>query len=121
MLAAIVVGRRFFAQSGIVGQGEWIDDVGIRTAAAASAERPDRSPPGRIGGDLGLQLVVVEAGETHLRVEIVSEAFEGQSGVARQRLVYAALKDEFAAGLHALALTTLTPAEDDKLTMSSRA
>jgi BolA family transcriptional regulator, general stress-responsive regulator len=34
--------------------------------------------------------------------------------VARQRLVYAALKDEFAAGLHALALTTLTPAEDNK-------
>jgi BolA protein len=32
--------------------------------------------------------------------------------VARQRLVYAALKDEFAAGLHALALTTLTPGED---------
>jgi len=32
--------------------------------------------------------------------------------VARQRLVYETLKDEFAAGLHALALTTLTPAED---------
>ena len=52
--------------------------------------------------------------ETHFRVEIVSAAFEGQSRVARQRLVYAALKDEFAAGLHALALTTLTPAEDGK-------
>lgn len=53
-----------------------------------------------------------EGGETHFRVEIVSPAFEGQSRVARQRLVYAALKDEFAAGLHALALTTLTPSED---------
>ncbi|MBS0523631.1 MAG: BolA family transcriptional regulator, partial [Proteobacteria bacterium] len=46
------------------------------------------------------------------RVEIVSAAFEGKNRVARQRLVYEALKDEFAAGLHALALTTLTPAED---------
>jgi BolA protein len=55
-----------------------------------------------------------EGGETHFRVEIVSPTFEGQSRVARQRLVYQALKDEFAAGLHALALTTLTPGEDRK-------
>ena len=53
-----------------------------------------------------------EGGESHFRVEIVSASFEGKSRVARQRLVYDALKDEFAAGLHALALTTLTPAED---------
>src|SRR5689334_17679012 len=53
-----------------------------------------------------------EGGESHFRVEIVSAAFEGKTRVARQRLVYDALKDEFAAGLHALALTTLTPAED---------
>jgi len=55
-----------------------------------------------------------EGGESHFRVEIVSASFEGQSRVSRQRLVYAALKDEFAAGLHALALTTLTPGEDEK-------
>ena len=53
-----------------------------------------------------------EGGETHFRVEIVSMAFEGQGRVARQRLVYGALKDELDAGLHALALTTLTPSED---------
>ncbi|MBV8193103.1 MAG: BolA family transcriptional regulator [Alphaproteobacteria bacterium] len=53
-----------------------------------------------------------DGGESHFRVEIVSAAFDGKSRVARQRLVYAALKDEFDAGLHALALTTLTPAED---------
>lgn len=53
-----------------------------------------------------------EGGETHFKVEIVSAAFEGQSRVARQRSVYAALKQELDAGLHALALTTLTPAED---------
>jgi len=53
-----------------------------------------------------------EGGESHFRVEIVSAAFEGHSRIARQRLVYQALKDELDAGLHALALTTLTPAED---------
>lgn len=55
-----------------------------------------------------------EGGETHFRVEIVSQAFEGKARVARQRLVYAALKDELDAGLHALAMETLTPAEDGK-------
>ena len=53
-------------------------------------------------------------GETHFRVEIVSDAFEGKTRVARQRLVYAALKEELDAGLHALAMETLTPAEDTK-------
>ena len=53
-----------------------------------------------------------EGGETHFRVEIVSDAFAGHTRVARQRLVYDALKDELAGGLHALALTTLTPDED---------
>ncbi len=61
-----------------------------------------------------------EGGETHFRVEIVSAEFEGQSRVARQRLVYQALKDELApGGVHALALATLTPAEDDKQRLSS--
>ena len=55
-----------------------------------------------------------EGGESHFRVEIVSAAFEGKSRVMRQRLVYAALKAELDAGLHALALTTLTPEEDKK-------
>lgn len=51
-------------------------------------------------------------GESHFRVEIVSAAFEGESRVARQRRVYEILAGELKAGLHALALTTRTPAED---------
>jgi BolA protein len=51
-------------------------------------------------------------GESHFRVEIVSAAFEGHSRVARQRRVYEILSDELKAGVHALTLTTLTPAED---------
>lgn len=51
-------------------------------------------------------------GESHFRVEIVSAAFEGQGRVARQRRVYEILAEELRGGVHALALTTLTPAED---------
>ena len=50
-------------------------------------------------------------GETHFRVEVTAAAFRGQTRVARQRLVYDLLKDEFAAGLHALSLRTQTPEE----------
>jgi BolA protein len=52
-----------------------------------------------------------EGGQSHFRVRIVSAAFAGLSRVERQRRVYAAASDEIAAGLHALALTTLTPEE----------
>lgn len=50
-------------------------------------------------------------GETHFRLRMVSNSFEGLSRVERQRRVYSALTDEMAGPVHALALTTLTPAE----------
>jgi BolA protein len=50
-------------------------------------------------------------GETHFNVRIVSAAFEGMSRVERQRRVYAVLADEMRGSVHALALTTSTPAE----------
>lgn len=50
-------------------------------------------------------------GESHFHVTIVSTAFTGLSRVERQRLVMAALKDEFASGLHALAMRLKTPEE----------
>ncbi len=53
-----------------------------------------------------------EGGETHFRVEVVAEAFTGQTRVARQRRVYDILAEELAAGVHALQLKTLTPEED---------
>ena len=52
-----------------------------------------------------------EGGESHFRVRIVSAAFKGLSRVERQRRVYATVAEEIDAGLHALALTTLTPEE----------
>ena len=50
-------------------------------------------------------------GESHFKVIVVSAAFEGQSRVQRQRLVYDALAAEMANHIHALELKTLTPAE----------
>ncbi|MFN3960868.1 MAG: BolA family protein [Parvularculaceae bacterium] len=52
-----------------------------------------------------------QGGESHFRVLVVSRAFEGLSPVMRQRAVNAALKQELAGPVHALALKTLTPAE----------
>ena len=51
-------------------------------------------------------------GQTHYSVLLVSPAFQGLSRVDRARAVHAALGAEFAGGLHALALTLRTPAED---------
>ncbi len=53
-----------------------------------------------------------EGGETHFRVEVVSDLFEGRSRVERQRLVYQALAEELRERVHALQLVTRTPAED---------
>jgi len=50
-------------------------------------------------------------GETHFTVRIVAASFDGQSRVARSRAVHAALAEEFATGLHALALILRSPHE----------
>ncbi|WP_343685047.1 BolA family protein [Asticcacaulis sp.] len=52
-----------------------------------------------------------EGGESHFSVLIVSEAFRGQSRVARQRAVNAALREELTGPVHALSMQTLTPEE----------
>ena len=46
---------------------------------------------------------------THFRVRIASHLFTGQSRVTRHRLVYDALQDFMAQGLHALAIEAQTP------------
>ncbi|THH31809.1 hypothetical protein EUX98_g2392 [Antrodiella citrinella] len=50
-------------------------------------------------------------GETHFSVNIVSDIFQGKTTMQRHRLIYAALTEEFAAGLHALSLKTKTTQE----------
>ena len=52
-----------------------------------------------------------EGGQSHFRVHIVAEKFEGLSRVARQRLINEILADELSGPIHALAMKTLTPFE----------
>ncbi len=50
-------------------------------------------------------------GESHYHLSMHAATFEGLSRVARQRLVYEALREEFDTGLHALTLDLRVPAE----------
>jgi BolA protein len=52
-------------------------------------------------------------GETHFRLYIVSEAFRGKSRLERHRLINAALKDELAGDVHALAIHAQAPGESN--------
>ncbi len=56
-------------------------------------------------------------GETHYSVLMVAAGWVGKTRVARSREVHALLADEFAHGLHALALTLRTPEEQARLHM----
>ena len=52
-----------------------------------------------------------EGGETHFWVDIVSQAFEGKSRVARHRVVNEAVAEAFTRGLHALVIRARAPGE----------
>jgi BolA family transcriptional regulator, general stress-responsive regulator len=52
-----------------------------------------------------------EGGETHFRVNIVSEAFRGKSRIDRHRLINQTLSGELASGVHALAIHASAPGE----------
>jgi BolA protein len=73
------------------------------TPSVISLEDQSRMHTGHAGARPG--------GETHYKLSLVSTAFEGLNRVARQRLVYQALGEEFDTGLHALSLDLKTPAE----------
>jgi len=50
-------------------------------------------------------------GETHFKIKIVSDAFEGLDRVARHRLVYDAVAEELKERVHALNIDTLSQTE----------
>ena len=59
---------------------------------------------------------VAKGSETHFKVIVVSPLFEGMSAVKRHQLVYGALGERMSkkpaqGGVHALAITSRTPAE----------
>ncbi len=49
--------------------------------------------------------------QVHFAATVVAEQFAGKLPLARHRLVYATLGEHMGGTIHALALTTLTPAE----------
>ena len=52
-----------------------------------------------------------EGGETHFRVTIVADAFNGKTRIERHRLVNALLAAELRGGIHALAIDARGSAE----------
>ena len=55
-----------------------------------------------------------DAGETHFRVRMVAQSFDGLSRLQRQRKVFELLADELAGQVHALALKLKTPQEAEQ-------
>jgi BolA protein len=50
-------------------------------------------------------------GESHIRIRIVSAAFDGMSRVERHRKINAQIEEEMDRGLHAVAIEANSPAE----------
>ncbi|MGB7286453.1 MAG: BolA family protein [Salaquimonas sp.] len=51
------------------------------------------------------------SGETHLRIKVVCEAFEGMSRVNRHRTINGLVQEEIDQGLHAIAIDARAPSE----------
>ncbi len=52
-----------------------------------------------------------EGGQTHYRLYIVADAFKGKTRIERHRLINAALSEELAGSIHALAIHAAAPGE----------
>lgn len=83
-------------------------EIETRLRAALSPERlavinDSAKHSGHMGDD--------GSGESHFTVEIVAGAFAGQSRLARQRMVNAAVGDLMAGTVHALAIKAKAPGE----------
>jgi BolA protein len=85
-----------------------IDRIRNRLAAALTPARLDViDESGMHVGHSG----AVPGKITHVRVVVEAEAFRGKSRVERHRAVNELLKNEIAAGLHALAIDARAPGE----------
>ena len=73
----------------------------------ATAESIERA----IAAHLPCEHVAVQGDGHHWEAVIVSARFEGQPKVRQHQLVYAALGDAMREEIHALSMTTLTPAQ----------
>lgn len=63
----------------------------------------------------GHQPDITGTGETHMRIQIVSESFTGKSRLARHRAIHGILHDVIEGGLHALAIEASAPGEPNRI------
>jgi BolA protein len=85
---------------------DWIVDVVTRELRPTELRVDDESH--LHAGHAGSR----EGGETHFRIDLVSEAFAGKTRVERHRLINEVLADAFGRhGLHALAIKARAPGE----------
>ena len=84
------------------------------TSAFAPLVLEIRDESARHAGHAGATRGDGSQGETHFHVRLVSASFEGVSRVERQRRIYAALREELAGPVHALALSALSPSEAEQ-------
>lgn len=80
-------------------------DARLRVALAPVVSLDVRDDSAQHAGHAGA------AAGGHYSVTIVSPAFAGKARVARHRMVYDALAEAMQRGIHALAITALTPDE----------
>jgi len=64
-----------------------------------------------IAASLGCDRIEVRGDGQHFEALIVSSAFDGLNRVQRHQLVYRALGERMREEIHALSMTTVTPAE----------
>jgi BolA protein len=83
----------------MVGRAEKIEGALRNAFSPRVLEVVDESEAHR--GHAGFQ----DGGESHFRVTVESEAFQGLGRIAKHRAVHAALGKELLAEIHALALT----------------
>ena len=86
-------------------RAERIKYLAITKLSASCVELEDQSA--RHAGHAGAR----PEGETHYKLVVESPLFTGLSKVKRHQAVYAALGEEFGAGLHALSIEAKAPGE----------
>src|SRR5262249_35454845 len=79
LLAAIEFGRRALVEARLAAQSERVVDV--RPVAAPAAERPDRPAPDRVGADVLLDLVGVEAAKIVPLLVVFADVLEAEPAV----------------------------------------
>ena len=87
---------------------EWITDTVARAFRPSALDVTDESH--LHAGHAGSR----EEGETHFRIDVVSEAFAGKTRLERHRMVNGTLAEAFdRRGLHALAIRARAPGEEE--------